>query len=107
MVTFDQWLDVIGRVSEPEVGFNIQQDVHACAALMDEWQVGNLTNAQIIEALNFDGTDPELVTVKMHLNGLTKSQTLSLQSAMILAENQISLTGVAYDKALLRTRFGL
>lgn len=107
MVTFDQWLDIIARVSETEAAFGIQQDVHACAALMDEWQVGNLTNAQMIEALNFDGTDPELATVKTHLNGLTKSQTLSLQSAMILAENQISLTGVTYDKALLRTRFGL
>lgn len=107
MITFDEWLDIIARVSEPEAGFSIQQDTHASAALMDEWQVGNLTNAQMIEALNFDGTDTELVTVKTHLNGLTKSQTLSLQSAMILAENQVSLTGVTYDKALLRTRFGL
>lgn len=107
MVTFDQWLDIVARVAGPEAGFSIQQDVHACAALMDEWQVGTLTNAQMIEALNFDGTDPELVTVKTHLNGLTKSQTLSLQSAMILAENQISLTGISYNKALLRTRFGL
>lgn len=107
MVTFDQWLDVVSRVSEPEAGFSIQQDVHTCAALMDEWQVGVLTNAQMIEVLNFDGTDPELVTVKTHLNGLTKSQTLSLQSAMILAEHEISLSGISYDKALLRTRFGL
>ncbi len=107
MVTFDEWLDIIVRTSEPEAGFSIQQDVHASAALMDEWQVGNLTNAQMIEALNFDGTDTELTTVKTHLNGLTKSQTLSLQSAMILAENQVSLTGITYDKTLLRTRFGL
>ena len=107
MVTFDQWVDIIARVSEPEAGFGIQQDVHTCAALMDEWQVGNLTNAQMIEALNFDGTDSELATVKIHLNGLTKSETLSLQSAMILAEHEISLTGISYNKALLRTRFGL
>lgn len=107
MITFDQWLDIIARVTEPEPGFGIQQDVHAGAALMDEWQAGNLTNAQMIEALNFDGSDPELATVKTHLNGLTKSETLSLQSAMILAETQVSLTGVAYNKALLRARFGL
>jgi hypothetical protein len=107
MVTFDQWLDIIARTSEPEAGFSIQQDVHASAALMDEWQVGNLTNAQMVEALNFDGLDPELATVKIHLNGLTKSETLSLQSAMILTASQVSLTGITYDKTLLRTRFGL
>jgi hypothetical protein len=106
-VTFDQWLDIVCRTSEPETGFSIQADVHAAAALMDEWAASNLSNAQMIEALNFDGADSELTTVKTHLNGLTKAETLALQSAMILAADQVALTGITYNKSLLRTRFGL
>lgn len=106
-LTFDQWLDVICRDAEPETGFGIQQEVHTCAAALDEWEAGNLTSAQFIELINLDNTDPELTTVKTHLNGLTKADILALQSAMILAAEQVTLTGVTYSKALLRTRFGL
>jgi hypothetical protein len=107
MITFDQWIDVIVQTSEPEAGFDIQQDVHGAASLIFEWKAGNITNAQIIEAFNFDAADGELTTVKTHLNGLTNAETLALQAAMDLAAKGIAITGVTYDKALLRTRFGL
>jgi hypothetical protein len=107
MLTFDQWLDVIVRTSEPEVGFEIQSDVHASAALIYLWQQDEVTNARMIEALNFDGADPELTTVKTHLNGLSKEDTLALQSDMILSAINFSVTGLAWDKARLRTKFGL
>ena len=107
-VTFDQWLDIVLRVTEePEVGFNIQADVHACSALIQLWQLDDVSNAQMIEALNFDGADPELTTVKTHLNGLTKADTLALQSDLILGAINFSVTGLSWDKPRLRTQFGL
>lgn len=107
MITFDQWLDIVTGTTDPEAGFDIQEDVHGSASLIFEWKAGNITNAQIIEVLNFDGSDAELTTVKTFLDGLTNAQTLALQAAMDIAAKNITMTGITYNKALLRTRFGL
>ena len=106
-ITFDQLLETITRVREPEPGFSIQADVHKIASIIFEWKNDNLTNAQAASMLNLDLTDPELATVKVFLTTLSKADTLSLHHAMLLAEDVVTTTGVTYDKALLRLRFGL
>jgi len=108
MITFDEFLETITGEREPEFGFSrVQGSAHTFAALMWEWSQDNVTNAQAIEIANFDSSDTELVTVKIYLNGLSKADILSLEDAMILASEEISATGITYDKALLRARFGL
>jgi hypothetical protein len=77
--------------------------VHGAASVMCEWQAGNLSNQDVISLMNFDSGDSELTTVRTHLNGLNKADTLALQAAMDLAAKEIT----GYDKALLRERFGL
>ena len=102
-ITFDQFLQCICHTREVEAGYEIQGDVHGSASIMYEWKAGNLGNNDVVTIMNFDNTDPELTTVKIHLNGLTNAETLALQSAMDLAQKEIT----GYDKALLRMRFGL
>jgi hypothetical protein len=110
MKTFDQLLDVLITGTGGDNGFP-QNDTHGFVHLMYQWLFGGLTNAQIIEALNLDNTDPELATVKTHLDTLTKSDIIALESSLFLArlENhgELSITGISYDKARLRTLFGL
>lgn len=106
-ITFDQFLDVVTRISEPEPGFGIQADVHASAAIIEQWQNDDLSNSQVVEIMNLDNTDPELPDVKVHLDTLNRADTLALQSAMILAKDGVSATGITYDKAYLRPLFGL
>ena len=114
-ITFDQLLETIvfdpvlpGRIRKPEAGFeNVQGNSHAIGSLIFEWKINNLTNAQIIEILNLNVADSELTTVKTSIDALNKADTLALEDAMILAENAISASGITYNKALLRARFGL
>lgn len=105
--TFDQLLDVLvtGNGSEPDQ--KLQNKVHQFSWIMLEWKLNNLTNAQVIELLNLDGSDPELTTVKTHLNGLGVADTIALEAVIDLARNEVSATGVVYDKAKARERFGL
>ncbi len=106
-ITFDELLQCITREREPEVGFGIQGSAHKVGRLLEQWKLDILTNAIIIEILNLDGADPELTTVKTTFNGLNNAEALSVEGALILATDQISATGFSYDKAYLRTLFGL
>ena len=107
MITFDQLLDCITRQREPEEEFDIQAQSHTVGAIFLEWKLNNLTNAQVIEILNLDASDPELATVKTTFNGFNKADTLAVEHIFILAEKGVSATGKAYDKAFIRSFFGL
>lgn len=107
MITFDQLLDVMLGDLEYEDGFDLQEHAHTVGRLMFEWREDNLSNSQTAEILNLDTSDPELSTVKTYLNSLTKADVLALEGALILAKASISATGITYDKAYLRSRFGL
>ena len=95
------------RERKPEEDFGLQGSAHTVGRLLEQWKRNILTNSQIIEILNLDGSDPELVTVKTTFNGMSNAEALAVEGALILANNQIGATGISYDKAHLRTLFGL
>lgn len=102
-ITFDQLLEVIVGALPPEAGFGMQVEAHTVGSIIFEWKMNNLSNAQMATILNLDNDDPELTTIKAHLNTLTPTDIQCLESIMILTQKGIS----GYNKALLRTRFGL
>ncbi len=105
-ITFDQLLQCITREREPEEGFP-QSSAHTVGSVLGEWKRDVLTNSHVIAILNLDGADPELATVKAAFNAMTHAEALAVEDALILAAEQISATGISYDKARLRTLFGL
>ncbi len=105
-ITFDQLLQCITRERKPEEGFP-QGSAHTVGRLFEQWKRDILTNAQIIEILNLDSGDSELTTVKTTFNGMNNAEALAVEGALILATDQISAAGISYDKAHLRTLFGL
>lgn len=106
-VTFDQWIDIVINNAEPEPGFRIQGLVHEAISVFIEWKLDELTNSQAAEILNIDTGDAEVGTVKTYINGLSLAEMLEIERALLLARQGVSATGITYDKALIRTRFGL
>ena len=102
-VTFDQLLDILTDNAAHEEGFKVQGDIHLFMSLIYEWKLDNLTNGQVANRINADLADPEYNTVKTHLDGLGGAATLGLERALMLGRAGDPL----YDKAALRSRFGL
>ena len=103
MITFDQFIDTILDNREFEDGYKLQGDVHGASHVIFEWKVDNLSNSEVITLMNFDSADPELATVKTHLNGLSKADTLALEAVLGLGQRGTE----GYDKTEIRVRFGL
>lgn len=102
-VTLDGLIDILIGSVEYEPGYRIQGDIHGFSSLVNEWKDDYTNNATALARLNADGTDPEFATFKSHINGLNKAATLALEDVLILA--RLGIPG--YDKAYVRSRFGL